>query len=403
MQQPSDFIYLDNQATTPVDPRVVEAMLPWMTQHYGNPGSTSHRMGNEAREGVERAATSIAANLGCSARELVFTSGATESNNLAIRGIAESSRRRGDHIVSVVTEHRAVLDPIRRLGRRGFEITWLPVVPNGSAEAGRVDLDQLRDAIREDTCLVSVMLANNEIGTIQPIAEIGRFCHQRGVPLHCDAAQAVGKLPVEVEQLQVDLLSFSAHKFYGPRGMGGLYVRRRNPTVRLMSQIDGGGQQRGLRSGTLNTPGIVGMARALELCAAEQPQAAARLERLRDRLFHALTRELEDVTLNGPTLPEGDPSHLGRLPGNLNLCFRYVEGEALMLGTPRLCASSGSACTSAEPEPSHVLRAIGLDEDAARSSLRFGLGRFTTETEIDETVELLTASVKQLRKLSSMA
>ncbi|MEX1223659.1 MAG: cysteine desulfurase family protein, partial [Pirellulales bacterium] len=331
MQMPSDLIYLDNQATTRVDPRVVEAMLPWMTEHYGNPGSTSHRMGNEARDGVERAAASIATNLGCSPRELVFTSGATESNNLAIRGIAESSRRRGDHIVSVVTEHRAVLDPIRRLGRRGFEVTWLPVAPNGSAAAGRVDLDQLRDAIRDDTCLVSVMMANNEIGTIQPIAEIGRVCHQRGVPLHCDAAQAVGKLPVDVEESHVDLLSFSAHKFYGPRGIGGLYVRRRNPTVRLMSQIDGGGQQRGLRSGTLNTPGIVGMAHALELCAAEQPQAAARLRHLRDRLFHAITRAVDDVTLNGPTLPDRDLLTPYRLPGNLNLCFRYVEGEALML------------------------------------------------------------------------
>lgn len=399
---PADSIYLDNQATTRVDPRVVEAMLPWMTEQYGNPGSTSHRMGHEAREGVERAADATAKMLGCSARELVFTSGATESNNLAIRGIGESSRRRGDHIVSVVTEHRAVLDPIRRMQRRGFEVTWLPVAKNGCDTTGQIDLDQLADSIRDDTCLVSVMMANNEIGTIQPIAEIGRICHQRGAIFHCDAAQAVGKLPVDVEKLQVDLLSFSAHKIYGPRGVGGLYVRRRKPAVRLLSQIDGGGQQRGLRSGTINTPGVIGMAKALELCAAEQPAAAERLANLRDRLYRALRESLDDVTLNGPILPQ-TAAQSTRLPGNLNLSFRYVEGEALMLATPRLCVSSGSACTSAEPEPSHVLRAIGLEEDAARSSLRFGLGRFTTEKEIDEAITQLTASVQQLRKLSSMA
>jgi cysteine desulfurase len=395
MHQP---VYMDNHATTRVDPRVVEAMLPFFTEKFGNPGSVSHSFGWEAKEAVDAARASIAAAIGASEREIVFTSGATESNNLAIRGVAERGRRKGNRLISVTTEHKAVLDPLEKLGRHGFEITLLGVAPAGSERAGLIDPDQVARAIRDDTLLVSVMLANNETGAIQPLAEIGALCKQRGVLLHCDATQAVGKLPVSVEALQVDLMSFTAHKIYGPKGIGALYVRRRNPAVRLQSQIDGGGQEGGLRSGTLNVPGIVGFARAVELCLDEMPAESARLAALRQRLFQGLTSSLEGVTLNGPTLDRPE----WRLPGNLNLSFAYVDGEALMMSMKLLAVSSGSACTSANPEPSHVLRAMGLSEDLTRASLRFGLGRFNTAEEVEFAIQAVSESVRRLRKLSSL-
>lgn len=392
-------VYLDNHATTRVDPRVVEAMLPYFTQAYGNAGSTSHSFGWEARDAVDRARESIAAAIGAGAKEILFTSGATESNNLAIRGVALRERRKGSHLVSVETEHKAVLDPLVRLGRRGYDVTLLKIEQTGSPRAGLVDPQQVADAIRDDTALVSVMLANNEVGVIQPIAEIGRICKERGVLFHCDATQGVGKLPVNVDQLQVDLMSFTAHKMYGPKGVGALYVRRRQPSVRLEPQIDGGGQEGGMRSGTLNVPGIVGFARALELCLAELPRESARLAGLRDRLNAGLIAAIEDISLNGPAL---DLPEL-RLPGNLNVSFADVDGEALMMSMREVAVSSGSACTSANPEPSHVLRALGLSEDQTRASLRYGLGRFNTAEEVEFAIQRTAGAVRRLRKLSSLA
>ncbi len=392
-------IYLDNQATTRVDPRVVEAMLPYFSEVYGNAGSASHSYGAAAKDAVEDAREKVAAAIGARAKEIVWTSGATESNNLAIRGVAEKHAARGRHMVSVKTEHPAVLDPLATLARRGFEITLLPVTPSPDARTGLIDVDQLAAAIREDTILVSVMVANNEIGAIQPLAEIGRLCKDRGVLLHTDATQAVGKIPIDVESLSVDLMSFTAHKIYGPKGIGALYVRSRGRRVRLEPQIDGGGQEGGLRSGTANVFGIVGFARAMELCLAEMPAEANRLSALRDRLYAGLTAGLSDVSLNGPALD----LPAVRLPGNLNVSFGYVEGEALMLQMREIAVSSGSACTSARPEPSHVLRALGLAEDAVRGSLRFGLGRFTTAEEIEFTIGRTIESVNRLRAMSSMA
>jgi cysteine desulfurase len=389
---------MDNHATTRVDPRVLEAMLPYFTERYGNAGSTSHSFGWEAKEAVDRSRASIAAAIGAQPREIVFTSGATESNNLAIRGVAQRVRRKGNHLISVATEHKAVLDPLSHLARQGYEISLLQVEPASSRRAGLIAAEQVARAIRDDTILVSVMLANNETGAIQPLAEIGAVCRQRGVPLHCDATQAVGKIPVDVERLQVDLLSFSAHKIYGSKGIGALYVRRR-PGVRLESQIDGGGQEHGLRSGTLNVPGIVGFAAAVELALAEMPTESVRLAGLRDRLFAGLGRELSGVSLNGPAL---DSPEL-RLPGNLNVSLAYVDGEALLLSMKDLAVSSGSACTSANPEPSHVLRALGLDDDLTRSSVRFGLGRFNTAEEVDFAISTVAESVLRLRQLSSLA
>ncbi|HZZ74141.1 MAG TPA: aminotransferase class V-fold PLP-dependent enzyme [Pirellulales bacterium] len=392
---PAARIYLDNHATTRVDPRVVEAMLPYFTEQYGNPGSVNHSFGWEAKDAVDAARRSIAAAIGAGEREIVFTSGATESNNLAIRGVAERTRRKGNHLVSVATEHKAVLDPLLKLGRRGFDLTLLPVTQATSAAAGVLDLDQVAAALRDDTLLVSVMLANNEIGVVQPLAEIGRLCKARGILLHCDATQAVGKLPVDVEALQVDLLSFSAHKLYGPKGIGALYVRRRTPSVRLEPQIDGGGQEGGFRSGTLNVPGIVGFAAALELCAAENAVEIPRLRRLRDRLWAGLSHEIEGLLLNGPALERPEL----RLANNLNASFRGVDGEALMMSMRDIAVSSGSACTSANPEPSHVLRALGRDPDLTRSSLRFGLGRFNMEAEIEFTIRACAEAVARLRSL----
>lgn len=400
-------IYMDNHATTRVDSRVVEAMLPYFGTVYGNAGSTSHSFGWEAKAAVDAARESIAEALNAAPKEIVFTSGATESCNLAIRGVAERARRRGNHIVSLATEHKAVLDPLKKLSRRGFEVTLLDVRPFGDDAAGLLETDKLRDALRDDTVLVAVMLANNEIGVLQPIAEIGALCRERGIPLLCDATQAVGKIAVDVEALQVDLLTFSGHKIYGPKGVGGLYVRRRGGGLRLESQIDGGGQEHGLRSGTVNVPGIVGMAEAVKLCLANMPEEQIRLKRLRNRLWEGLQREVPDVQLNGPRLtePYDAPWSLGelRLPGNLNCTFPYVDGEALMLSMREVAVSSGSACTSANPEPSHVLRALAMGEDLCRASLRFGLGRFNTEEEVDFAVRSVAENVHRLRRLSSMA
>jgi len=406
-------IYLDNHATTRVDPRVVEAMLPFFTEQFGNAGSINHSFGTEAKEAVDAARESLAAGIGAEVREIVFTSGATESNNLAIRGLADRPRHKGKHIVSVTTEHKAVLDPLRRLARRGYDITLLDVEQHGSASAGRLDPQQVADAIREDTLLVSVMLANNEIGIIQDIEKIAEICRARGVPLHCDATQAVGKMPVDVRRLDVDLMSFSAHKIYGPKGVGALFVRRSGGAVRLEPLIDGGGQEHGLRSGTLNVPGIVGFAKALELCLTEVPAEIPRLEGLRQQLWDGLQREVPDVLLNGPNFTDCSPTNPKselrnpksalRLPGNLNCAFPFVNGEALMISMKTIAVSSGSACTSANPEPSHVLRALGLGDDLTRASLRFGIGRFNTAEEIDYAIAAVAENVHRLRQLSSLA
>jgi cysteine desulfurase len=392
-------VYLDNHATTRVDPRVIEAMLPYFSDHYGNAGSTSHSFGWHARDAVDQARETVARAINASPREIVFTSGATESNNLAIRGVADRTRRRGNHLISVATEHKAVLDPLARLGRRGFEATLLPVTPANQSNTGWLDPQQLIDSLREDTLLASIMWANNEIGVIHPLAEISAALQQRGVLFHCDATQAVGKLSVDVRAIPVDLMSFSAHKIHGPKGVGALYVRRNSPPLRLEPLLDGGGQEQGLRSGTLNVPGIVGFAKALELAVAECAEEAQRQRELRDRLFAGLQSAITGVTLNGPTLD--DPEL--RLAGNLNCRFDYVDGEALMMNLREVAVSSGSACTSTNPEPSHVLRALGLDSDQARSSLRFGLGRFTTADEIDFAIHAIAATVTKLRKMSSMA
>jgi cysteine desulfurase len=392
-------IYLDHHATTPMDPRVLEAMLPYFTEEFGNAGSTSHSFGWNAKEAVDQARRTIAGCLGASEREIVFTSGATESNNLALKGASARRARRGKHVVSVRTEHRSVLDPLEQLKLDGWEVTLLDVEPACSDRAGVLDPERVRAALRDDTALVSVMLANNEVGVIQPLAEISRICRERGAWLHTDATQAVGKIPVDVDELGVDLMSFTAHKLYGPKGAGGLYVRRRDPQVRLSAQIHGGGQEGNLRSGTLNVPGIVGLARALALCVENMAEEAVRLRAQRQRLWDGVTRQLADVRLNGPAL---EPPTL-RLAGNLNLSFAGVDGEALLMNLKDLAVSSGSACTSANPEPSHVLLAMGLDEDLTRASLRFGLGRFNSESDIDRAVSAVVEVVNRLRKLSSLA
>ncbi|MGD0900685.1 MAG: cysteine desulfurase family protein [Thermoguttaceae bacterium] len=390
-------IYFDHHATTPLDPRVLEAMLPYLGEVFGNAGSTAHSFGWAARAAVDDARQKIAAALGARPKEIVFTSGATESNNLAIRGVVERHADRGRHIISAVTEHRAVLDPLRRLVRRGFEVTLLPVIAAGDPRAGLVRVEDVAEAIRPDTILVSLMLANNEIGAIGPLAEIGRLCHERGVLLHTDAVGAAGRIPLEVDALAVDLASLSGHKMYGPKGVGALYVRSRGPRVRLEPIIDGGGQEGGLRSGTLNVPGIVGMARAMELCLEEMPREAPRLRGLRDRLYAGLCRQISGVGLNGPAL---DPPEL-RLPGNLNVSFAQIEAETLILQMKHVAASTGSACTSANPEPSHVLRALGLPDEAVRGSVRFGLGRFNTEEEVDWVVARAAQAVGELRGMTA--
>ena len=387
-------VYLDNHATTPMDRRVVEAMLPYFTEAFGNPGSIGHAFGEEAREAVDRARGLLASLLNISPNELVFTSGASEANNLAIRGIAQRFADTKGHLVSVTTEHKAVLDPLQRLARSGFEVTLLEPEQQPSAQAGWLDPDKVANALRDETRLVTVMLANNEVGVIQPIAEIAAVCHQRGVLLHCDATQAVGKIPLDIAALDADMVSFSGHKLYGPRGMGGLIVRRRRPRIRLLPQIEGGGQEGGRRSGTPNVPGIVGLACAVDLCHKQMQPDLENVTRLRDDLYERLCAKLDGLCLNGP--------HFGlRLGGNLNLQFRDVDGEALMLNLGPVAVSSGSACTSANPEPSHVLRALGLDEDSTRSSLRFGIGRFNCAEDIDIAVETLVKAVDRLRSFRS--
>jgi cysteine desulfurase len=377
-------VYLDNHATTRTDPRVVEAMIPYFTELYGNSASTSHRFGSQAAEAVERARAQVARALGAEPREIVFTSGATESNNLAIKGVARAATRRGNHLVTAASEHRAVLDPFKRLARQGWEITVVPCDENGRVSAAAVAV-----ALTERTVLVSIMAANNEVGAINPIAEIGRLCHDHGVVFHTDAAQAVGKIPLDVQADSVDLLSLSAHKIYGPKGIGALYVRRRDPQVRLEPLVDGGGHERGLRSGTLPVPLIVGLGLAAEIAMRERDDEARRLLELRERLHQGIAGRVPGIRLNGPPAD--------RLPGNLNLSFGDVDGEALMMAMRDIAVSSGSACSSAEPEPSHVLLAMGLDEDMARASLRFGLGRFTTTDEIDFAIDTVAAAVERLR------
>jgi len=382
-------IYLDNHSTTRTDPRVVEAMLPFFAEIYGNPASRNHVFGWKAEEAVDQARAQIAALIGAEARDLVFTSGATESNNLAIKGAGQMLRRQGNHIITVQTEHHAVLDPCRRLQRDGFDVTFLPV-----DRFGRITPQQVADAITERTTLVSVMLANNEIGALQPVAEIGRICKQRKVLLHTDATQAVGKIPVDVEALQVDLLSLSAHKLYGPKGVGALFVRRREPHVRLEPLFDGGGHERGMRSGTLPVPLSVGFGAACAIAQQEMPGEAARVQGHRERLWHGLRQQLDDLHLNGhPT---------ERLPGNLNVSFAGVRGEALLMALKNIAVSSGSACTSASVEPSYVLRALGVPDDLAHSSIRFGIGRFNTAEETDYAVEEVARQVRHLRSLNPL-
>jgi cysteine desulfurase len=382
-------IYLDHQATTPVDPRMLEAMLPYFTQKFGNAASRSHEFGWQAEEAVETGRGQIARLIKASPREIVFTSGATESDNLALKGVAEFQRAKGNHIIAQVTEHKAILDVCRRLEAQGFLVTYLPVDKDGL-----IDLDDLRRAITPKTILISIMYANNEIGTIQPVAEIGKIAKQHGVLFHCDAVQAVGKIPVDVEAAGIDLLSISAHKIYGPKGVGALYVRRKNPRVQLTQQIDGGGHERGMRSGTLNVPGIVGLGKACEICQKEMDTEAVRLRPLRDKLQAALTSRLEGVSVNG--------SQTQRLPHTLNVSFANVEGEALLMGINDVAVSSGSACTSANLEPSYVLRAIGVNADDAHAAIRFGLGRFTTEEEIDYAADRVIETVSRLRELSPL-
>jgi len=381
-------IYMDYHATTPLDPRVLEAMLPYFREELGNAASKSHVFGWRAEEAVEAARAEVGKLIGATGREIVFTSGATESDNLALKGAAHFYREKGRHLVTVKTEHKAVLDPAQRLVREGFEVTLLGVGPDG-----RVDPDAVSRAIRPDTILVSVMAANNETGVVQPIEEIGRITRERGVIFHCDAVQAVGKIPFDVERMNVDLASISAHKMYGPKGMGALYVRRK-PRVRLVAEMDGGGHERGHRSGTLNVPGIVGLGAACRIAAAEQVEEAARVLALRERLRQGLQSRIEHLTVNG--------SLEHRLPGNLNVSFAWVEGEALMMAVKDVAVSSGSACTSASLEPSYVLRAMGVSDELAHSSIRFGLGRFTTEEEVDYAIELFAAKVKKLRDMSPL-
>jgi cysteine desulfurase len=382
-------IYMDNNATTRVDPRVVEAMLPYFTEKYGNAASRHHTFGQQAERAVEQAREQVAGLINASPREIVFTSGATESDNLAIKGVAAMHRGRGDHIVTVATEHHAVLDPCKRLAREAFRVTLLPV-----DRFGVVAVEQLTAAITDRTILVSVMAANNEVGTLQPIAVIGSLCKERGVLFHTDAVQAAGKWPLDVETMGIDLLSLSAHKMYGPKGVGALYVRRRNPHVRLEPMFDGGGHERGLRSGTLPVPLIVGFGKACELARLEMTEEARRLTGLRERLRAGIMGQLDEVFLNG------HPRE--RLQGNLNLSFAYVQGEALLMGLRNIAVSSGSACTSAQPEPSYVLTAMGLDDDLAHASIRFGLGRFNTDEEVDYTVAEVVRTVQHLRSLSPL-
>jgi cysteine desulfurase len=381
-------VYLDNQATTPMDPRVLEKMIPFFMGQFGNPHSRSHAYGWEAEEAVEIARRQIAGLIQANEKEIVFTSGATESNNLAIKGIAHFYKEKKNHIITLVTEHKCVLDSCRHLEQEGYEVTYLPVQKNGI-----LDLDVLRAAIKDSTALVSVMAVNNEIGVIQPLAEIGRICREKGVFFHTDAAQAFGKIPLDVEAMNIDLMSISAHKIYGPKGIGALYVRRR-PRVRLDPLINGGGQERGMRSGTLPTPLCVGFGEAAAIARAEMGKDSEHVRRLGDKFLKAVMDEIPDVYLNG----DRDQ----RYPGNINLSFAYIEGESMIMAIKDLAVSSGSACTSASLEPSYVLRALGVNEEMAHTSIRFGFGRFTTDAEIDFAIQLVTGSIKRLREMSPL-
>ena len=393
-------IYMDHHATTPVDPRVLDAMMPYLTRAFGNAASRSHVFGWEAEAAVDEARRQVAEGMGASPKEIVFTSGATESDNLAILGAARAYKSKGNHVVTGATEHHAVLDSCHELEREGFEVTYLAPDRTGRIEAG-----QVADAIRDETVLVSLMLANNEIGTIHPLAEIGAVCRERGVLLHTDAVQGFGKIPFDVEAMNVDLASFTAHKMYGPKGVGALYVRARKPRVRLQPLLYGGGHERGMRSGTLNVPGIAGFGKAVEISVAEGDAEARRLRLLRQRLFEGIVAEVSGVSVNGPDLPalaaDGSLPAAGdeRLPGNLNLSFEGVEGEALLMGLKDVAVSSGSACTSASLQPSHVLKAIGVPDDLAHASIRFGLGRPNTPEEVDFTIGAVAAAVRRLRDL----
>jgi cysteine desulfurase len=382
-------IYLDNHATTQCDPRVVEAMLPYFTEHFGNAASRNHPFGWEAEEAVEKARKQIADLIGATAKEIVFTSGATESNNLAIKGVAEMYAERGNHIITAATEHKAVLDTCKHLEKQGVRVTYLPL--NGD---GLIDLDMLRDAITDKTILVSIMYANNEIGVIQPVAEIGKICKEKGVLFHTDGVQAAGKIPVNVLSDNIDIMSLTAHKMYGPKGVGALYVRRRNPRVQISAQMDGGGHERGMRSGTLNVPGIVGFGEAAALCQKLMPEESVKHRAMRDRLRATLEANLEETYING--------SMEHRLPHNLNMSFAYVEGESLLMGINDVAVSSGSACTSATLEPSYVLKALGLGDDLAHTSIRFGIGRFNTDEEVDYVAKKMIDVVTKLRELSPL-
>jgi len=382
-------IYMDYHATTPVDPRVLSAMLPYFNEKFGNAASRNHSFGWEAKEAVDRARRQIADLIGATPEEIIFTSGATESDNLAIKGVAEMYAERGNHIITAPTEHKAVLDTCKKLAKRGCQITYLPV-----QSSGLIDLVQLRQAITDKTILITIMHANNEIGVLQPIAEIGKIARERGVLFHTDATQSVGKVPVDVNRDNIDLLSLSGHKMYGPKGIGALYVRRKNPRVQIASQMDGGGHERGMRSGTLNVTGIVGLGEACAICQREMPEEAQRLASLRDRLKDRLLAELEEVYING-TMDS-------RLPNNLNLSFNYVEGESLLMGIKDVAVSSGSACTSATLEPSYVLKALGVSDELAHTSIRFGLGRFNTAEEVDYVAGRVVEAVNKLRELSPL-
>ena len=381
-------IYLDNNATTAVDPRVLDAMLPYFLERFGNAASKNHAFGWEAEAAVDSARDQVARLIGASSpREVVFTSGATESDNLAIKGVAEAYREKGNHIVTCVTEHKAVLDSCKILEKSGFEVSYLPV-----SRDGFVDLQRLRDSLTDKTILISIMAVNNEIGTIQPTREIGRLAKEKGILFHSDATQAVGKIPLNVEDMGIDLLSLTAHKMYGPKGIGALFVRSTKPRVKITPQIDGGGHERGMRSGTLNVPGIVGLGKACELAKKEMSTEGERLTALRERLKTGIFEQLDDVRINGDAVM--------RLPGNLNLSFAYVDGESLMMGLKELAVSTGSACTSASLEPSYVLKAIGLEDTLAHASIRFGLGRFNTADEIDYTIQRIGEEVRRLREIS---
>jgi len=382
-------IYMDNHATTPMDPRVLQAMLPYFTEKFGNAASRNHSFGWAGEEAVETARQQIAALISATAKEIIFTSGATESDNLMIKGVAEMYREKGNHIITQAIEHKAVLDTCKRLEKNGYEVTYLPVQRDG-----RVNPEDVRKAIKPTTILITVMYANNEIGVINPIAEIGKIAKEHGIIFAVDGVQAVGKIPVDVIKDNVDLLAISGHKLYGPKGVGALYVRRRNPRVQLSAIIDGGGHERGMRSGTLNVTGIVGLGKACELCQQEMAEEGARLAKLRDRLKAGLEAKLDEVYING--------SLEHRLPNNLNMSFAYVEGESLLMGINDVAVSSGSACTSATLEPSYVLKALGVGEDLAHTSIRFGLGRFTTEEEVDYVIDKMVQVVTKLRELSPL-